>query len=648
MTTLKRAACLCVAMLLATGGRAAEPDAGRGLTRQQVERIRADAAQTLERLGLHLSYLASPDTDESELADAIEMQFAPPDNIFWNKQFEVDDDADPGNLTKDEHRLHVDEYLAKFHFRVKGKNAESVRLKIIDMSSVYRGENGMFMHVVYSQTYDAISPHRDQFRKDVLKLAYLRIEQLGAGFHTYIAGLDFATTDRIDSRGKDPVRVLDATEPSPARAEKIRSEAYYRGMLSAGVAALQKDEFPEAYYAFREARQDKRTEPEARNRLSQLIIRMSDKGLDYKAGIGAGLLAAGDRKAAAFQYEAAIRCYLYAKEADPSVGAEVSRKVPVLSERLTAFNSLEELRQNGASAEALAGYRAAVEGDRKNPVLLLGLAEAHANCGGDSAALSTFQAAIRAAPAFAGTYRAFGVYFMQRRTFKAAHESFVKHQGMAEDAADSDLLAQIAYTKGMMLIADNQLVFALDSLKAALRYNPLMREAWVGQAELFLREQNFRAGKRAIEQALGIDSKFADAYHKLGRILEAESKSNRSVTVKAYKAAVSLVTSNPEYFWDLGKMLMDNPEDDYTPAIQCFTSCISLSGDKGLGIQAYWKRGKCYMLQRKFAEAEEDLRKFEKLAYTKLPGFYKDFVDVLKRNGKMAEAERYLAVLTAR
>ncbi len=629
-------------LAFALGASATVDTAGSsGLTQQQLTRIQSDVTKTLDRLALHLSFLASPDTDEADLADAIEMQFAPPDNIFWNKEFELDDDADPRASAKGQQRVRVDEYLAKFHFRVKARSADAISLAILDFSPVYRGENGLFMQVIYRQRFSAVSPQGDPFPDQSLRMAYLRIERLGAGFRSYIAGIDFASAARVDSRGKNVVPISGSAPGSMPDRELKRSERYYVGMLHEGIDAMQRENFAAAYYALREARQGSSTETDARGRLSQLVIRMNDKGLDYKSGIGKGLLDAGDRLMARYLPEAATRYFIYAKEADPAVSFEASAKLEKAATVLEKQRMMEALLREGAAGEALSAYRGALDSDSGNPVFATGLARAYAMLGRDSAAFGTFQSAIRSAPGFPELQQAYGIYFMRRRSFRAAHEAFVKYQGICEDPGAPSLLAQIAYTKGLSLLLENQLVFAADSLKAAVIYNPGMTEAFVGMAELFLRQGNMRAANKSLDLALAIDGRFADAFHKRGRVLEAQS--NTVAAIRAYQEATKLGAGVAEYFWDLARLQMENPEDDYTAAIQGFTTCIGLCADKGLGVQAYLKRGRCYMLRRKYVDAEADFRTYEKLSYTKLPGFYKDFVEVLKRNGKMAEAERYLA-----
>ncbi|MGA8344570.1 MAG: tetratricopeptide repeat protein [Candidatus Sulfotelmatobacter sp.] len=140
----------------------------------------------------------------------------------------------------------------------------------------------------------------------------------------------------------------------------------------------------------------------------------------------------------------------------------------------------------------------------------------------------------------------------------------------APDATAVDLEARAEQLRAVKLYLD-----ALDYYRAALAKTPnsasLLNK--IGITELMM--QRNREAKKAFDQSIKIDRKFADAYNNRGVVFYEERKYGGAI--KEYRRAIALDATSASFFSNLGAALFAKKEFD--PAVVAYQRAVELDPD---------------------------------------------------------------------
>jgi len=140
----------------------------------------------------------------------------------------------------------------------------------------------------------------------------------------------------------------------------------------------------------------------------------------------------------------------------------------------------------------------------------------------------------------------------------------------APDATAVDLEARAEQLRAVKLYLD-----ALDYYRAALAKTPnsasLLNK--IGITELMM--QRYREAKKAFDQSIKIDRKFADAYNNRGVVFYEERKYGGAI--KEYRRAIALDATSASFFSNLGAALFAKKEFD--PAVVAYQRAVELDPD---------------------------------------------------------------------
>ena len=312
----------------------------------------------------------------------------------------------------------------------------------------------------------------------------------------------------------------------------------------------------------------------------------------------------------------------------------------MLDEKASRERPLFALLERGSNSEAKQGFEAALHNDPNNANLQLGLARANTALGNYKAAESNFAEAVSEDPSRADIYWWQSKMLLQSKSYDKAYDALVKYKFYAEESAEPDLDARIAYVRGMLLYGQKNLSAALDSFK-----NANIPEAQLGAANIYLQQRDYAQAETTIDNLLRTNSKNADAYYLRGKVLIGTINANnvernRKAALEALKTAVSLDNKNYVWYYELANLQLDNKL--YEEAIQSFNACMANSGSTNLK-PAFWGRGKCYYQLGRDDEAYRDFRLYaDSSGMAPPPKFYVDYGRLLLRMSRYDDANRYL------
>ncbi len=616
----------------------------KSITRRDEKNIKAAAEQTVGDLINLLNMVSDPSNSTSDLDDAIDNAVTADSRmrIFFQNDFEADDDLDP-NIPADEAMgKDIRAYLRQFRNFYFQNKALSIRYQITQVGDIHVGQSHLYLKVFFNQLMNGKDRKGNAFPSKVAKVAEMQVVNIGGQYKTLISHLDRQT--KAGDYGNTPlVTISDATsEQQDAGLEKPRSESYYRIKLADGIKLLAEGNYTESYYALKEAKRFPGTSGDAEGRILELMSQMRSHNIEPTEYLYDGLSARAAALQAKYRYDQARSYLSYAMEVRPSSAKDAAATMRTLAQLQSKQQVLLDLVDKGAYSEAQSGFTAALAKNDANPMLHVGLARAYAQEGKADLAEAQFAAAAQADPAFAETYKWQAYFYKDRKDYRQAYDAFANYQARAEDTGDVNILSDIALCRGKLAAAQNNIVQAAESFNAALQLNSSNTDAMIAQADLLRLQgdKGIKAAQKLVDDALKIDEKNADAYAVRARIYE--SQADKAAAADAYQDAIKYDKDNPRWYYELGKLQMEIKDATDNSAILSFSTCMGIHDvsreDALIQIQALWKRGKCYYRQNRNDEAEADFDAYIQKARMLPTQFRVDYANLLIKRGRYDDA----------
>lgn len=617
------------------------------ITKRDDKNIREAAKQTIENLINTLNFVAEPDNSASDIDDAISNAITADSRtrLFFQSDFEADDDMDAeaaaAGMTKD-----IKAYLRQFRNFYKQSKPLSIRYNITEISDIHIGEANLYLRVYFNQLMNGKDRDGKDMPSKLPKVAEMQALNINGQWKALISHLD--RQSKADRRMTTPVvAISDAGDASSNDDGPQRSESYYRMQLQNGIRLLNEYNFTEAYYSLKEAKRFPATEAEADARIGDLKAKLRAQNQEPTEYLYSGLSSKAESWGEKFRYDLAKNYYNYAKEVKPASAKAAAASILALTQMQAKEVNLYRLLEKGSYSEAAKGFSAAISAEKDNPALYVGLARAEAGLGNNAAAEAAFANAVRADAAYPETYKWRGYYYKDHNDFRSAYDAFAAYQTRTEDTGDRAVLSDIAYCKGRLAKAQNNVPVAMEAYTAALAYNPDNTNVLVAQADLVLTQgdKGAETAKKLIKEALRSNDKDPEAYAVRARICLIEA--DKGCAADAYQQAIKWDKDNPVWYFELGKLQMEINDKTDGAAILSFTQCLNIHTasrvDALKQIQALWKRGKCYYLQNRLDEAEADYSRFLQEAKMLTSPFYVDYANLLIKRGKFDEAQLNLS-----
>lgn len=599
------------------------------ITQRDDKNIKAAARSAVDALQRVMNSVAEPSFSSSDLDDIIGNAMVGGSRIFFQNDFEVDDDTDPENKKSGESLKNISDYLKSFRNFYHQNKEGSIKLEVSDISNVRVGQNNLYLVVYYTQTMNGKTSSGKAFGK-VLKRAEMQVAKENGQYITLISRIDFVDKKDDLSRVKT-VTISDAAGEDNGQDSRQFSEDYYKLKMSSGAKLLSENNFVEGFYDLKEAKRNASTQGEAETRLNELFAKLRAQNIDPVEYLYSGLFNRAQALAKDYHYDEAKSYYQYAKEVKPINGPAIGTAISSVNDKQAKDQVIWQLFQNGAYADAIAGFQKAIDkGQSDNPFMYIGLGRSYQALGKEEEARAAFDEAIKADPSNAESYKWLGYFLKSKKDFRNASDAFINCQTRATDPNEPMVASELAFTRGMLAYQRHENAQAIPFLTTATSLNPKNKDAFLGLAMVYTDARDLKAAEKAVNSALQIDKSFADGYNQLAKIREIQN--DKPGAEEAYKTAIRFDPNNYNFYYDLGRIQMDPSLAKFQDAVQNFSYCINAPQKTLFTKIAYWKRGKCYYdLGNKDEEALEDFKKADAQMPMRPPTFYVEYANLLIR-----------------
>lgn len=599
------------------------------ITQRDDKNIKAAGRAAIDALQRVMNTVAEPSFSSSDLDDIIGNTMVGSGRLFFQNDFEVDDDTDPDNKTSGNSLKNITDYLKSFRNFYHQNKEGSIKLEVSDVSDVRVGQNNLYLVVYFTQTMNGKTTGGKPFGKS-LKRAEMQITTDGGQYRALISRIDFA--DKKESLANvQTVTITDAKEDNQDADIQNYSEEYYKQKLASGAKLLSESNYTDAFYDLKEAKRNSSTQGEADTRLNELYGKLRTQNIDPVDYLYSGLFTRAQALIDNYRYKQAKDYYLYAKEIKPTSAKAIGTAISVINDKQAKDQLLWQLYKSGAYADAIKGFQKAIDkGQSDNPNMFIGLARSYQALGKDDEANDAFASAIKADPSYSESYKWLGYFLKSKKDFKGAADAFINCQTRAEDPNEATLASEVAFTRGMMAFQRHENPQAIDFLNTATSLNNKNKEAFLGLASVYTEQRDLKSANKAIKAALDLDNTYADAYYQQAKIKEIEN--DKPGAEESYKAAIRFDPNGYVYYYDLGKIQMEPELAKYQDAIQNFSYCINAPNKMLFTKLAYWKRGKCYYnLGNRDDDALQDFKKADALMPMRPAAFYVEYANLLIR-----------------
>lgn len=606
------------------------------ITQREDKNIKAAARSTIDALQRVLNSVSEPSFSSSDLDDIIGNSMVGGGRIFFQNDFEVDDDTDPENHTAGENLKNISDYLKGFRNYYHQNKEGSIKLEVSDVSDIRIGQNNLYVVVYFSQTMNGKTTGGKPFTKR-LKRAEMQVTTENGQYIALISRIDFA--DKKESLGNvKTVTISDAKGDNQDAELQTYSEDYYKLKLTSGAKLLSESNYVDAYFDLKEAKRNGSTQGEADTRLNELFAKLRTQNIDPIDYIYNGLFSRAQALIDNYRYRQAKDYYQYAKEVKPINGKVVGAAISVINDRQAKDQVLWELFKNGAYNDAVKGFQKAIaKGQSDNPNMFIGLARSYQALGQDEDAKDAYANAVKVDPSYSESYKWLGYFLKSKKDFRGASDAFINAQTRSEDPNEPGLSSEVSFTRGMLAFQRHENPQAIPFLNTATTLNGKNKEAFFGLASVYTELRDLRSANKAIKSALDVDNSYADAYYQQAKIREIEN--DKPGAEESYKAAIRFDPTNYSYYYDLGRVQMEPELAKYQDAIQNFSYCINAPQKTLFTKIAYWKRGKCYYyLGNRDDDALQDFKKADIQMPTRPPTFYVEYANLLIRQKQFSQA----------
>ena len=611
-------------------------------TRNERENIKERAKETLMDLQEFFRFATDPVDPPSreDIEDAVAGKFSGDGKIFFNPVFEIDNDTDPANTTSGEKVLAIKQYLLSYRDRVKVEKPEAISIGNISIigNNIYAGNPYNYIRVQYTLKLKGKTVSGKPLLPSRVMIATMSVVEQKNKFQTLISAIDFANKELpageriipVSDRGSDKEDEVAVAEQSPA---------YYQAKLAKGIRYIADEDFVRAYYALSEAKSSSAISQQVKAEFDKLNSQMRKRNYDNVEDLYAGLMAEAGKLSGKYRYEEAVRYYRYAREVNPIKSKEVNTAINEVKNKQAAERTWLDLLERGAYDDARKGMEAIVKKDPTNVNMLVALGRVQAAVGNKAAAESFFNNALRLDEKNPSAHLWQGRSELQLQDFEAASAALTKYKMYAQEEAVPETDDYLSYAKGMILVKGKEYAAAIDMLGRSE-----LPEATLEVVRIYLAPQtrNFKTAERLLADILKKYPANAEAHYLQGRLLRLNSTAetisrNTDLAIKEYEEAVGYNPNNFAWQYELAELQLG--KGLYKEAIRTYTACLEKSP---AAIAALHGRGRCYALDGRDDEAQEDFKTY--LAKNPAPSssFFVDYGRLLTRRGDYEAAGKML------
>ena len=144
------------------------------ITRRDERNIYAQADATLRSFFEKLNFVSDPEASASDLVESIDQGFSGKTRIFYDAEFEVDDDTDPSVAPGDTHPKGIRDYLRQWRNFYKQSDNGSISITITDHTPIRVGQTNLFLKVFYTENLSGKDVDGKPFPKKYKKLQSCR------------------------------------------------------------------------------------------------------------------------------------------------------------------------------------------------------------------------------------------------------------------------------------------------------------------------------------------------------------------------------------------------------------------------------------------------------------------------------------------
>ena len=468
----------------------------------------------------------------------------------------------------------------------------------------------------------------------------MTITKDGSKWRTLISGMYFEKSYHIAADDASYNVPVTGGHTESVDLADVKSDDYYLYLIRKGDHALADAKYADAYLAYKEAGDGKKTAATSDSKVTFLISSMKNANhMEYQNDLYRGLMAKGGELEAKHRYEDARRAYQYAFTFQPTDNT-LQDKILALNDKIALAKKLEGYYNLSQFDQAIAEYKAAIATDNANPYLYIGMARCYTRKQSNYYVTYNLDAAKRLDPSNAEVYKAYAEFYEQKSNpdYDKAYNNYSLCVGNIDkdDPTMKDVFCRMTYEKGLKSFDSKQYPEAIDSFTHCISYENNFIPAYTHLADIYVKQKKYQDARDIIERALAVAPKSADAHYWKGKIAVSEKNTPEAqeVFIDEINTALTYDPNNCGLNYELGNMYIN--KQDYAKALEHLTRSIDAKG--GQSIAAYWSRGNCNYLTGNFDQAVADMDSFEKKGVT-INSFFIDFGNALCMKNQAARAK---------
>ncbi len=606
------------------------------ITKTDREQIIKTAKATLDNFIERLKIISDANTSEAEKTNAITSALNG-ENYIFTKKATIEDDLDAGIHTSGKAPVPVENYLNNFMSAFSKQVSIAFKTFNTDIMCVKMGKDKiMSLALPFNETIDGTDLNGTRYTENARAATFIVFRLDNGDWKTIISDISFYNANKISTQ--DCIDI-DETGSAAAKTAPDKPDNYYSYMLSRGSRLLSEHQFPEAYYALKEAARNAKYAPDAGKKQAELIDVMTRAG---SKGVNNDLINLltnkGRQLEATHYYREASQYYAYAYALNPQ-STDLRLRKSRMDEKAAIQKQLDGDFDKQQYAIAISEYTNAINNDPENSDLYLGRAKCYGKIDSAFAAKRDFSKALSCDPTNIVIYKWKGKYFEQQNTintYDSAYASFIYYVNKADDKNDPDVMSAMAeatFCKGMSLSMQGRFPEAIDSFDAAIKQrkqytgsenesesenkSEQYKEAYCYRGYCFLKTNKTKEAFESFKNALEIDDNYPDAHFRRGEALFQEGGGkNADEGIREMERAIDLLANVKNETWfswniEVGDKLTQNRK--FEDAIVYYDKCIdaTTSQQRNDHTEYYLKRGECYKLSGRKDKALNDFMTYK-------------------------------------
>ncbi|MGQ9702024.1 MAG: tetratricopeptide repeat protein [bacterium] len=217
-------------------------------------------------------------------------------------------------------------------------------------------------------------------------------------------------------------------------------------------------------------------------------------------------------------------------------------------------------------------------------------------------AITDFNQAIRLNKNIAEFYNNRGYAFYVRGDIERAISDFNQAINLRSN------YPEVYLNRGRSNLTQNRLELALSDLSRAIKLNPFLIDAYSLRASIYARLKKYQQAIMDISQAIKVSPYNAELFNSRGILYCYEN--NYDLAITDFSRAIALKPEEPKAYNNRGNAYATIGKLD--KAIADFTKVISIDSNY---VDSYYNRALAYFLNKNFALALQDLKKYKQHGY---------------------------------